>query len=199
MRVTPAGLGLLSIFALSGCTGVPSLEPGLRVSVANLVDRLQCEFHKALVAQGSRVKKINEWQAGYELTLQVDEEGALSLDSSWINPITGGTFTLGLGGGATSSASRLVSLKFTLPVKKLLRAGCDPKLPPASGFQLDSNLGLTDWLTRVLDAAQSNSFENFDSFGTNIQFKLTLTGKLTPTWELAAFKGEVVPVCETAG
>lgn len=181
--------GIFGVLFAAGCATVPRLEPGLRMSVADLVDRIQCELHESLKAQGSRVEKISGWTVAYALTLTVDEEAGISPDLAWDTAISRGTFTFGIGGGFTATASRQVSLKFTLPVDKLRKYPCDPRLPAPSGIHLDSNLGLTDWLSRVLDAAQGNAFDNFDTFGTLVEFTVEASAKVTPGLELVSFKG----------
>lgn len=180
-------VGILAA-ALSSCTTVPVLDPLQPISVAHIVDRIQCELKSAVSTYRTDYPWILTWSAAYELTLQVDAESGIATDNSFIRSRDWGTFTFGIGGGVTGTATRVASLKFAMPIKNILTYEC--LLPSASGVGLDSNLGLTDWMGRALNAADSkDAFPHVDTFGHNMSFVIVASANLSPKWALAAYNG----------
>lgn len=178
---------VLAAGLVAGCTAVPPLDPiHQRISVANIADRVQCELQRAVGPYAAR-GWLRTWHADYILTLQVDADSGVALANSFINPVSGGTFTLGTGLGLTGSATRIETVNFSLSMKKILNYRC--LLPPPPEVDLDGNLGLNDWVARVAEAFDKHDVGEVASFGHVAQFIVTTTASLTPNFALVSYTG----------
>jgi hypothetical protein len=173
---------------LSACAVVPNHEILERVAVREIVDRVQCELRGAVKNQLDKYSWFKTWNAAFELTLQVEANSAVALDSSFITPYQSGKFALGITGGVDGNATRVSTLKIAAPIAKLAKFKCP--LPPPSGLALDSNLGISEWVREVLHAVnKGDTVDHVSSFGQNVSFVLVFSGGVKPGFILERFTG----------
>jgi hypothetical protein len=187
----------VSLFVASfllGCTTVPYLTPTQKILPGDIVDAVECELKTAVLVHRARLIREHRdvssnwfmgWIAGFELSLQVDEESGVAIDSSYGTPIGAmDKLVLGLSGGISGKASRVMSLKASMPVSTFLDYDC-PLPPTAYG-----DLGIREWVAIAIDAIRDNDVvEHADSFGQNLEFTLKGDGKVAPGFTVAKFTG----------
>jgi hypothetical protein len=166
-RVRQLVLGLMAGLPLSACASIPPLEDDA-ITVSQIVQRVKCELWDAVPPpEGSYptgpYQWLRDWTAKVDLTLETDDTGGISPGATFINPMrsitlpASGTFpqsfSFGVGGGISTTASRTETLSFTLSFAELrnrqYRGTCDP----AKGLGLLGNLGLKEWMQAALAPA----------------------------------------------
>lgn len=149
-----------------------------------------------------------KWGAQVSLSLQVDESSALNPGLTF-DELISSSFSLGLGGTLSSTASRIDKFNPSWSIAYLMRpdtphsvckAGNDPfeqlRWKPASSspFILESDLGIKEWLhgamfTDVLlhSVGSSGGDPKPDTVSYEIKFVIVSSGSVTPTWKLVRF------------
>jgi hypothetical protein len=146
--------GVLSALLVAGCTTVPPLQVD-GVAVGEIVERVKCELAFAVPEPRGKhptgpYQWMSEWTAKVDLTLVTNSRSQVTPSASFINPLSAGTFTFGIGAGLDTSAERTEALSFSVSLAELRehrrRAHCN--LP--NGHNLYGNLGLREWIDSAL-------------------------------------------------
>jgi hypothetical protein len=156
---------------LTNCNTVPPLrEDGVAISA--IVRRVKCELAFAVPKPRGRYPTgpyqwMANWTAKVDLTLITNDQAAIAPGASFITPLTTATlpgvgtfprnFSLGLGGGVTTTAIRNEVLSFTVSLKELrnpnyLGQNCDP----GGNLDLYGHLGLKEWIESALAPVNAN-------------------------------------------
>jgi hypothetical protein len=132
--------------------------------------------------------------AAFELTLQVKDSGGIGDNAGsglWSGiPIPAGLFSIKVTGGLNGTARRQGTFKVSLYMKDLSEwpqpNRCNGlKTESGTGIRLDGNFGLNEWIMRVMDAAKdSHTLDRFNETGTILQFTLSPSLGVTPTWNI---------------
>jgi hypothetical protein len=170
------------VAGLSGCTTLPSLEPidggeaapDGSISINAVVKRVKCELYEATKDVQREYWWFRYWGAKVDLDLVVNEQAGISPSVAFVNPLhqfkdtfignISQSFSLGLSGGVTGSATRTETVSFSttfLEVRDQLRPtvahnklrefnNCN--LP--EGSDLNGNLGLKQWVVSALGPVQ---------------------------------------------
>ncbi|MGX1350416.1 hypothetical protein AB7M49_003992 [Bradyrhizobium elkanii] len=149
-----------------------------------------------------------KWGAQVSLSLQVDESSALNPGLTF-DDLVSSTFSLGLGGTLSSTATRVDKFNPSWSIAYLMRPdtpysvckpGNDPfeqirwKPAASSPFILESDLGIKEWLqgamfTDVLlhSVGPAGGDPKPDTVSYEIKFVIVSSGSVTPTWKLVKF------------
>jgi hypothetical protein len=198
MRPIHSGITAISI-VLSACTSIPKFEKTDSVTPGVIVDVIQCELIEARNKQARMQyhgKKGEEyWVAVADLTLQIDEQAALTPSFSHIF-----ASTIDWGLKLDTQAQRVYTQSIQYIIPELRSKKCESDIDP-NGQLLAGKLGLDEVVKMAFDSIAPNEdkdkglalYENKQksaSFGTSIQFVITKNvNSIGPTWTLAHFKG----------
>ena len=86
-KMYSGGLAALSAIILSSCTDVPQLDIEGAVTVAQIIDRIQCEAFQA--AQKYPKLRHQRWVGVADPFLQVDDNAGLARTLAYIQPLAG--------------------------------------------------------------------------------------------------------------
>ncbi|HZP32686.1 MAG TPA: hypothetical protein VFB23_04910 [Candidatus Acidoferrales bacterium] len=193
---------LFAFISVTGCSGVPPYdlpENPKGISVHHIVNRIKCEI---LEAENDHPNlSTDRWVAVASLTLQVDDQGSLTPNVSFIHPLaTAGTsFVFNVGANVTGDRERIYTENITIDIREL-KSGVKRKrqnvCEPRYDSPLTGDLGIretVDMAFRSLKEGGPVDFRHSDSsspFGQTVQFVLTrsLNG-VGPNWTLVHFKG----------
>ena len=185
-------LGFGAVLALAACAGPPDLNLPEGVTVAQIVDRVQCEVWQA--AQKNPVLKRDKWVAVVDLLLQVDDSVGLTPSVAFIHPLSvvDGTSVAATAAGQLSGARlRIFTETLTLQVNNVKERACYPR--GDRGIDLTGDLGIIEAVDLAVGSVDRNSAAQFaekDAFGQTIQFVLTKNvSNVGPTWTLTHFIG----------
>jgi hypothetical protein len=190
--VRSSAVGVLAAFGafLGSCAGVPHLDIQSPVTVANIVDRIECEAW--IARKNNPILATNQWTGVAELYLQVDDHAGLTPTVSFIRPLaTEGTkFAFGASATIKRSRQRIYNQSIRLDMWKLNGATCNK---PYDGYDLSGELGITETLNiafQSINADDIAAFSDKQAIGQTIQFVLTSNvSAVGPTWTLNRFVG----------
>ena len=77
MRALRTGMYIMPIFVLGGCAINPGLPDDGRVSIGEVIERVQCEMKAAYSANTARHPWLRNWAAGYTLNLEREDKRGL--------------------------------------------------------------------------------------------------------------------------
>jgi hypothetical protein len=188
-KVFLSGACAAAAIVLSGCAGVPQLDIAGPVTVADIIDRIQCEAYRAVV-NNPRLR-TEHWAGAADLYLTVDDNAGFTPSLTFIEPLaTAGTqWTIGVSGTVRRARQRVYNESITFEMDKLKGNTCDK---PHQMYDLAGDLGIEETLNIA-----SHSFDNEDgvkfaakeAVGQTIQFVLTRNVAGGPTWTLKHFVG----------
>jgi hypothetical protein len=158
------GVASLCGSLLAGCTTVPPLQVD-PIAISDIVQRVKCEIAYAVPKPEppwptGRFQWMRTWTAKVDLTLKTEENSGITPSVGLIDPMKPATipligsfqqnFTLGLGAGFNTTATRTEVLTFTVSLAELRKwkqaGNCN--LPAGAG--LYGNLGLQEWMLSAL-------------------------------------------------
>lgn len=169
-RLCTSVLVVLQVLFLNGCgTYVPAISEFWEgttspvLSAGGLLEyRVKKKVYCAIIDAISKQDQLpTNWAVQVTLDLQVDEVGSLNPGVSFINPLPNAqSFTLGGGGTLSAQSTREDKFGSYWALNKLTGAlpgnPCDDPSPsPGSSPLLETDLGITQWLT---DALQNENF-----------------------------------------
>lgn len=180
------------------------------VHVEDLMRHIQCEIVRAKnlpelltyrEAKGGTPVNV----AVVTLTLKVEDNGGVTPSLSFINPLsTGGTFAFGVNGNLNLNRQRNYTTSYTIDLDLLSKSStdfgkeCDENPLTVS---LSGNLGIdgimaaaiagrSDRLAKFYLAADATkNLARMPTYGTTVQFTLTGSFDVGPTWTLTDIKG----------
>jgi hypothetical protein len=218
-HVLPSVIGIIALM-ISGCgTYVPEIQeiPGADAQrfVQAIVGSIKCEIKDAVVwvinddqtnAITYKQQKFADWLLGWgaqiQLTLQVNEQSAIS-PSGLYSPMK--IFFLGGGANLSSSATRINVINYYYTVPELYGTGkyCTDILKentrsnyPLGSLLIQSDLKLREWLLDVVRglATDNISFDNTkgtigndkakNALSHEVKFEIVTSGNITPMWKL---------------
>lgn len=207
-------LALLPALFLSACTVLPTfpgaldaqgkpMEDGVRPTVEDVVNNIQCEIHAVMKDPAIQAKMGDHLYVVFaNLTLEVTNNQGLTPSITYFDPLhfTSTRFTSTLGGQIAGQEHRNLNQTFTLLLNRnLLRneAKCPPAPPPfAPG--LKGGLGLREIVDSGLSLARPEFFlyplastkSNIaPTFGSTIDFTVTMGLNAGGGWTLTRFTG----------
>jgi hypothetical protein len=188
-KAVSGGLLAAATFILSGCAGVPELDIGSPVTVANIIDRIQCEAYTA--ALNNPKLRSERWVGAADLYLTVDDGAGLTPSLTFINSLAeaGTQWAIGASGTIRRARQRVYNESITFEMANLSGRSCKNVV---AQYDLTGELGIIE----TLDIS-SKSFNNEDNVkfaekqavGQTIQFILTRNIAGGPTWVLKHFVG----------
>lgn len=184
-----AGL-LTAIVFLGGCAGVPAYDIPSPVTVANIIDRIECEAFQATKQNPMLV--TDRWVGVADLYLQVDDSAGLTPALRFIEPLAraGTTFAFGASGILKRSRQRLYSETIRIDMAKLNGKTCQKY---DAYYDLTGELGIVETMGIALasiDKDNTAAFSDKVAFGQTLQFVLTRNvSGVGPTWTLTHFIG----------
>jgi hypothetical protein len=196
MRCSIGFLGI--VVALGGCANVPELDlPHKGVTVHHILNRIKCELIQARNEHPEL--KNNHWSALGALTVQVDDEGSVAANNTFMSPLAaaGTSFAFAVGGGITADRQRIYSENFSIDIAGLKEhpKTCDVHY----GNPLLGDLGIDETIAIGLRSLKRGGPVDYNdpspsasgaAFGESIQFVLTATlSGVGPTWTLVRFTG----------
>src|SRR4051812_39917215 len=149
-----SGACAAAAIVLSGCAGVPELDIASPITVADIIDRIQCE---AFTAVQRNLRYRQEHLAGAaDLYLTVDDNAGLTPSLTYIEPLaTAGTqWTIGASGTIRRARQRVYNESIVFKMDKLNGNTCGK---PHQAYDLSGDLGIIE----TLDIA-AHSFDNKD-------------------------------------
>jgi hypothetical protein len=186
-------IAIAMISAVGGCGGVPPLDIPSDLTVAHIIDRIQCEVWKAR-HKYPRFRN-RAWVAVANLTLQVDDSVGLTPKVSFIHPFAteGTNFAFGASATLKGARQRIYVEQIEILVDKVNKGSCDRQ---RDGFSLTGELGIVETVAIAMSSIDSDDAVQFqpkpdkDAFGQTIQFVVTKNvSDLGPTWTLVRFVG----------
>jgi len=187
-RFVAGGLVAASAIALSACAGVPDFDIGSPVTVANIIDRIECETYLATKSH-PKLRK-DRWVGVADLFLQVDDTAGLTPSLTYIQPLaTAGTqWTLGVSGTVKRARQRVYNESIKLDLSALNGKTCNKV---DTDYDLTGNLGIEETLdiaSRSLQKGEDTAaFADKEAVGQTLQFVLTKNIGGGPTWTLTHF------------
>ncbi|MHA1164355.1 MAG: hypothetical protein ACTSP0_02085 [Alphaproteobacteria bacterium] len=214
-------LTLVMFFVLTGCMKPPKMPK--RVSVADVVNNARCELYQAVKDLTSVKDPTNEqrklygwlanWAAGYDLTLTVDRDYGASTNTSYVWPVSHGTFTIGFTAKLDKSAMTTMALGFKiLKLDKYEKYDCSVATVSANSTTrrrlLNGEIGIRAWLNRVVpdihasglptktkgespritnDRSWSGTVEDLTY---TLEFGIKSDGSISPSWALNYGNGQ---------
>ena len=183
---------LLAVIAigLSGCTGVPELDIPSPVTVADIIDRIQCEAYQA--ADRNPRYRTERWAGAADLYLTVDDNAGFTPSLTYIEPLaTAGTsWALGVSGTVRRARQRVYNESITFEMSTLSRRSCDKIVQQQ--YDLTGDLGIVETLGIAavsFDQQDKVKFAEKQAVGQTLQFVLTKNIGGGPTWSLKHFIG----------
>ncbi|MEH2546003.1 hypothetical protein V1283_002648 [Bradyrhizobium sp. AZCC 2262] len=149
--------------SLGGCTVIPHLEED-GIAIAHIVQRVKCELAYAVPDfrghyPSGDYQWMRYWTAKVDLTLDVNDLSSVKPNSSYVTPVSQGTFSIGATGELSTQAQRVEKLSFTLSMNELVenRNNTNCLLP----FQLGllGNLGLHEWVVSALAPTETGQLK----------------------------------------
>ena len=215
MNKSPAHLAVIgAAVSLSACgTITPRIDPSFDDEykagffISQVVNNVRCQLGNAVIQaeHGPNPPWLKDWAAEITLNLNISEKTgvspgitATSIFPSVVNKFTNGTtvtspqsFTFGLGGSYTQTATRIVALTwydvfsdFHSPPNKYL-ADCDV----GSGIKGDLKLGEVLFAVTYAGIVPNNMSQPFASGGPysnaqdTITFEIDANASATPSWK----------------
>lgn len=178
------------VILLSGCAGVPELDIQSPITVANIIDRIQCEAYRA--ANRNSKLRTDKWAGAADLYLQVDDSAGLTPSLTYIEPLaTAGTsWAIGASGTIRRSRQRVYNESITFDLAALDGRTCNRVVQQQ--YDLSGDLGIEDTL-KIASASFDNQdkvkFAEKQAVGQTVQFILTRNIAGGPTWALRHFVG----------
>jgi hypothetical protein len=202
-------LPLAALLLLSGCMHPPHFPR--RVSVAEVVHNARCELYEAISQNIHDYPWIENWSAGFNFSFVVDRHMDASTDTTYLVPVQYGTFALGIEAGLRQNAKGtfVVDFSITNGLGHFSEADCvglreDAETPRRL---LNGEIGLRRWLNEVIPQmeaawiAPETEWEpeyrkrrreyagNAKQLGYTIEFGVTASGNLLPSWDLTYSNG----------
>jgi hypothetical protein len=168
---------------------------------------------------------VNKWAAQVTLNLTVVENSALTpgvaLNSIFRSATTAfpgaatvttpQSFSLGIGGTASSTATRNDKLNMFFTVKELLYGmpstglTCIPNQPSNADLFVQSDLKLYDWLSAallpydvsIINYANNSTAQN--AITHDIKFEIVSSGNVNPQWKLVRISSNTSPALFAVG
>jgi hypothetical protein len=154
---------VFSALLMAGCATVPPL-PVDGIAMGDIVQRVKCEIAFAVPDPKppyptGRYQWMRNWTAKVDLTLIANSRSAVTPSASFIDPLSKGTFTFGIGASLDTTAERTETLSFTLSLAEMreFRKRAECNLPNAR--HLYGNLGLREWLESALAPVDSGKLK----------------------------------------
>lgn len=188
-KVISRGFAATVTLALSGCAGVPQLDIQSRVTVANIIDRIQCEAYNA-VRKNPKLRS-ERWAGAADLYLTVDDSAGISPSLAYLEPLaTAGTsFAFGVSGNVKKARQRVYNESITFEMAKLNKASCQGVVEQ---YDLTGELGIEETLdiaAHSFDGRDEVKFADKAAVGQTLQFILTRNISGGPTWVLKNITG----------
>lgn len=186
LKIFAGGLCAAIGFLFSGCSNIPVLDIQSPVTVANIIDRVQCETYRA----AERYPKLrrDRWVGVADLYLQVDDSAGISPSLSYVEPAA--QLVVGLSGTAKRARQRVYNESLRLDMAKLDGRTCNKVL---ADYDLTGNLGIEETLAIGSQSFDPNEdrvqFVDKEAVGQTLQFVLTKNVSGGPTWTLTHFIG----------
>ena len=172
------------LLALAGCAVTPPHDGLARVRVDDVVKRVKCDIGKAVLAKlGQRAPNgeypfafLQGWAAKLHLTIIVDDTASLNPGATLVRALPtvhsiSQSFSLGIGGGATTEAVRQEDIEFLLSFSDMYKEFRNPSNAALynychfdNGLFLESDLGLE----AMVDAALAPVASGLVSPGHNV-------------------------------
>jgi len=178
---------------LGACTSIPQLDIESPVTVANIVDRIECE---AWTARERHPQLLSQkWIGQADLYLQVDDSAGLEPSLTFIKPLMeeGTKFTFGVNATLKRTRQRLYNESIKIDMTKLNESTCKQA---RTNYDLAGDLGIIDTLDIGLrsfdkiDEEHGVAFSDKEAIGQTLQFVLTRNvNGVGPTWTLSHFIG----------
>ena len=186
---------------LAGCALHPGLPDERRISIAEVIERVQCEMKAAYDANKGRHPWLKNWAAGYVLSLERVDERSISFGGTIINTMSAGVLNLAgkAGGGEKATETGNVSFTFNLP--DLDHIACAVSETPSRGIYFSGETGAAAWISRIADGIDEREKDLVtipDSFGHTIAFVVSGNGSITPTWSAATGNATATPLLSRA-
>lgn len=178
------------------------------VAIAMIINNVVCETRDAVYDIINRDKNLvfnktiperqtkwlDDWGAQLTLNLTVNEKGGIT-PSVLASPASASLtpFSIAAGGTLSSEANRIDKLHAYYSVRELSRARCDESQRPGGLYLMQSDLKLREWLSDVSSVQATNFVKlpskneapfNQDVISHEVQFMVTTSSDLTPTWKL---------------
>jgi hypothetical protein len=189
-KLFSSGLMAAAAVALSGCAGIPELDIQSPVTVANIIDRIQCEAYQA--ARRYPKLRSERWVGVADLYLQVDDSAGLTPALTYVQPLAaaGTQWAIGASGTVKRARQRVYNESLTLEMAKLNGKTCDKVL---AEYDLTGNLGIEETLLIASQSFDPNEdrvqFADKVAIGQTLQFVLTKNVAGGPTFTLTHFVG----------
>ena len=189
MKALSAGLCVMPIVVLGGCAINPGLPDERRVSISDVMMRVQCELKAAYTGNVAKHPWLTDWAAGYTLTLDRQDKVGVDVGGAVLNTLSGGVLTLNGKVGASETASETGIVSFGFYLRDLERVACSETQQHARGIYFSGSTGVEAWFMRVADGIDESSTDLVKtptSFGHVIDFKVSGSGSITPSWTAVA-------------
>lgn len=197
---------LSSSLLLAGCgTTVPEMqewyEPPEKQKITEnlIINHIKCELHRGVDAaidkyygagkrSGYAADWIKNWLATVTLKLTVEEKSSINPGISWVRTWPDArSFTLGLGISGSADATRVETISFTYPLKKLRSARriVKPCEDPSEAF-IAGDLKIGQFLDKkvFLTTVPGTIVGPYSAFSYQVTFVVVYGGAATPTWKL---------------
>ena len=172
-RIT-SGLLAATVTALSGCAGVPELDIPSPVTVADIIDRIQCEAYQA--ADRNPRYRTERWAGAADLYLTVDDNAGFTPSLTYIEPLaTAGTsWAIGVSGTVRRARQRVYNESITFEMATLSKRSCNKVIQQQ--YDLTGDLGIVETLDIAsvsFDQQDKVKFAEKQAVGQTLQFVLT--------------------------
>jgi hypothetical protein len=199
MQVAAYGwLATLLAAGLLSCSIHPLPEDVTRKTTYEIVEAIRCEARDAIIAYALPERMFDNAFIGYEFQFQITEDNNASASADFKHPFTGGTFTLGISGGAEKQRVGDRNFRIVESFRDLRNlkpeicygvvSGKNYKYPIAGTVGLAEVIQTYVKIEKVVNLAVTKGAD-VPTFADKLVFTTTLKGGAKPSVELQAVPG----------
>jgi hypothetical protein len=181
----------LGVFCVAGCVKVPQRDGIAAVDVNAVIRRIKCDLNNIVLEKAYKILEnevlperrqpflfLRSWAAKVHLTLAIDDSAQINPGASYTAPLhtvnnVAQTFTLGVGGNATTEAIRQEDVEFLLSFKDIdaennkrtMQSPLYHYCQPEPGLLLESDLGLDQLIDAALKPVETGILKPGNNYG----------------------------------
>jgi len=177
-------LAAVAASVIAGCATLPSYREDA-LTTADVIRHIKCELRDATWLQPGN-EWVQEWIAGLIFTLDVNHNGGLDTDNTWVFPLNqGALFSINLIGGFSGQATRTERITFQEPLAALesdMRPLCLHEDTDRHA-RLGGKLGIADLLERA-GQSKVSAHINPTELAYNLEFVIKKNAGVAPRFSL---------------
>jgi len=180
-------LAAVAASVIAGCATLPEFRED-PLTTADVVRHIKCELRDAAYAYPGN-EWVQKWKATFTLTLDVQHDGTLDLDATWVFPLNlGGLFSINPTGRIFGQGTRTERINWYEAIDELNGVSmpwCSGE-EPGRFARLGGKLGIADLLERVALSMKVANIrtDHLSNLDYDLDFQIKKTGSLLPRFAM---------------